>query len=177
MERRPVARLTSMAVTESPMRTHCAGGRSRMSRHGVRSRVRLHQLGPAGDAADDGVDQVSAVVVTRNASIAGSALLLTITTGRPTSRQVSRRSTARRRISDAEAGRPLGTQPSSCLSIRLTTAARNAEPQWTRADITYARPKVRAPPDLADTEEVSTAISTGKASEDGTSLPTSADNA
>jgi hypothetical protein len=25
--------------------------------------VRLHQLGPAGDAADDGVDQVSEVVV------------------------------------------------------------------------------------------------------------------
>ena len=29
--------------------------------HGVG--VRLHQLGPAGDAADDGVDQVSEVVV------------------------------------------------------------------------------------------------------------------
>jgi hypothetical protein len=45
------------------MRTHCAGGWSRMSRaeHGVG--VRLHQLVPAGDAADDGVDQVSEVVV------------------------------------------------------------------------------------------------------------------
>jgi hypothetical protein len=64
MERRPVARLTSMSVTESPMRTHCAGGRSRMSRaRSTESGCGLHQLGPAGDAADDGVDQVSEVVV------------------------------------------------------------------------------------------------------------------
>ena len=34
-------------------------------------------------------------------------MLLTITTGRPTSRQASRGSTARRRITDAEAGRAL----------------------------------------------------------------------
>jgi hypothetical protein len=45
------------------MRTHCAGGRSRMSRARSTESGAAHQLGPAGDAADDGVDQVSEVVV------------------------------------------------------------------------------------------------------------------
>ena len=64
MERRPVARLISMSVMEFPMRTHCAGGWSRMSRaRSTELGCGLHQLGPAGDAADDGVDQVSEVVV------------------------------------------------------------------------------------------------------------------